>query len=53
MTKYSKHTETICCPECNFKQNAEVINGLPFNTLIHKCTNCDYIITESDWQKCE
>jgi len=50
--EFSKHTETICCPNCNNIQKAEVTNGIPFATYIHECTNCAYMIMESEWKKC-
>lgn len=53
MNELSKHTETIWCPECEHKQEAEVLHTFPWNTYIHECTNCDYLIMESEWNTCE
>jgi MinD superfamily P-loop ATPase len=43
------HNELIVCPECKHECNATVIHTVPFFTYIHDCHNCDYVITESDW----
>jgi len=42
-------TETIKCPECGTVQKAEVEFTL-FGIYIHRCTNCGFIILESDWE---
>lgn len=43
--------QTIQCPECLTIQQATVIESVPFNTYIHYCENCKYVITESDWNE--
>ena len=43
------HKELIVCPECKHECKATVIHTVPFFTYIHNCNNCDYVITESDW----
>ena len=43
------HKEVIVCPGCDNECNATVIHTVPFYTYIHNCNNCDYVITESDW----
>jgi len=47
----TKHEEIIICPECEKEQVAEVEHTFPFYSYVHKCANidCNYIITESDW----
>lgn len=47
----SNHIEKIVCPECEAVQDAIVEETVPFFTYIHSCVNCDYVITESDWQR--
>jgi C4-type Zn-finger protein len=45
------HYENIICPECKSVELA-YIEYLPlplFNILIHHCSNCKYIIQESEW----
>jgi len=48
-----RHIETIICPECLHVQEAEVLHTIPFDTYIHACTQCHYLIMESDWQEVE
>lgn len=43
--------EFIICPQCNSEQEATIIHTSPFNTMIHHCSKCNYVITESDWRK--
>jgi ribosomal protein L37AE/L43A len=43
------HKEVIVCPGCDNECKATVIHTVPFFTYIHNCNNCDYVITESDW----
>jgi hypothetical protein len=49
--KYKRNifTETIECQECKSIELANVEQTFPFYTLIHNCSNCGNIITESDW----
>lgn len=43
---------TIECPECGFIQPAVVnCNTAPFNTYIHDCKRCGYLIQESEWNE--
>lgn len=43
---------TIECPECGFIQPAVVnCNTAPFNTYIHNCKHCGYLIQESEWNE--
>jgi len=41
--------EKIICPQCESIQNAIVEMTKPFPIFIHECTNCKYIIMESEW----
>ena len=47
------HKETICCTECDTKQEAIVEHTYPWFTYIHTCTNCGYLIMESEWKRVE
>jgi phage FluMu protein Com len=47
------HVEIIKCPECDTIQQAEVEHTTAWNIYIHHCKNCNYTITESDWDKIE
>ena len=49
----NQHIETIECPVCNHIQDAIVEHTEIFNTYIHECENCQYLITESEWNKIE
>lgn len=41
----------IVCPECGSIQDAiEDHTTIPFSTLIHECTSCEYMIMESEWE---
>ena len=42
---------TIACPECGSLENANIKVGNPFNTYIHECSECGFIIMESDWDQ--
>lgn len=49
-------TSTACrirCPQCQLVQDArvEMFKGDPFCTYVHHCTQCKYIITESEWNE--
>ena len=40
----------IICPNCGSIELAEVdTTTVPWNTYIHHCSKCEYIIMESDW----
>lgn len=43
-------SEWIICPDCSINQEADVIPTIPFETRIHECEQCGYLITESEWQ---
>jgi len=45
------HEETIICPNCLTEQTATVEHTQPFDTKVHECTYCGYVITESDWEE--
>jgi ribosomal protein L37AE/L43A len=47
------HIETIKCPECDHIQAAKVEETEIWNVYIHDCTNCEYTIMESEWEKVE
>ena len=44
------YNEWIVCPECKTSQEATIEVGIPWNTYIHECEKCKYVIMESDWQ---
>lgn len=41
----------IRCPECGEVQPATILPTIPWNTFIHDCEKCDYIIMESEWDQ--
>ena len=43
----------IICPECNSIQDAVIEDAWPFPIYVHKCTGCEYIIMESEWNECD
>ncbi len=45
------HLEVIWCPECRTVQVASVEHTAPFFTHIHECTQCKYMILESEWNQ--
>lgn len=47
------HKEKIQCPECDEIQEAVVEHTVIWNSYVHECKNCKYIITESEWNKVE
>lgn len=47
--KVESHKEVIICPECETEQSAEVLHTWPWASYVHVCTNCNYIIMESEW----
>lgn len=47
--KTRKHSDIIRCPRCGYVQRANIIRSIPFDTYIHVCVKCKYIITESEW----
>src|SRR5689334_17756944 len=46
-------TEIIKCPTCGTEQQAkiELYPGEPWPRYLHVCTNCTYIIMESEWER--
>ena len=49
--KPTTHTETICCPHCGVVQVATVLHTQPFNSMVHECDKCGWIIGESEWER--
>lgn len=47
------HPELIICPECKSRQKATVDHTFPFWSYVHVCTECEYIIMESEWELAE
>ena len=45
------HSEIIECPECKKSQAAIVEHTFPWWSYVHNCTNCGYVIMESEWNK--
>lgn len=45
------HTEQIICPECKSIQTATVEHTPLWNSYVHECTECGYIIMESEWER--
>lgn len=45
------HKELIYCPDCDSIQEATVQHTVPFWTYFHICTNCQYVIMESEWNR--
>lgn len=43
--------DVICCPRCQRVQDAEVTfpKWAPFPIYVHRCIDCGYYVTESDW----
>jgi hypothetical protein len=51
MARLHHHTETIKCPECGLVQDAKVVHTEPWDTRIHDCVKCEYVIMESEWEQ--
>ncbi len=51
MTDYTN--VAIRCPECGSIQAARREHTWPWDTLIHFCTKCGYVITEQEWEEVE
>ncbi len=47
--KIASHLENIVCPGCQSMQSAEVEHTRPWWSYVHTCTECGYIIMESEW----
>jgi RNA polymerase subunit RPABC4/transcription elongation factor Spt4 len=45
------HQESIKCPSCGSIELATVEYTKPFNTYIHNCSKCKYVIMESEWEQ--
>ena len=45
------HIEKIICPECKSIQTATVEHTPLWNSYVHECTECGYIIMESEWDR--
>lgn len=45
------HLELIRCPECGSHEQAAVEHSFPWWSYAHHCTKCNFIITESDWER--
>ena len=43
------HEQIIFCPECKQEQIGIIQHTFPFFTYIHTCSNCNYVIMESEW----
>lgn len=43
-------SQQIICPNCRSHESAVVEDTLPWWTYVHVCRNCEYTITESEWQ---
>ena len=51
MSNYPTHLEAIRCPECSKLQLATVEHTWPWFSYVHECTDCGYIIMESEWPR--
>ena len=51
--QWHSHNELIICPNCRSAQKAAVVESRPFWQRVHRCTNCRYIIMESEWDTFE
>lgn len=47
----ASHEETIKCPDCKCIQTATVEHTFPWNSYVHECVNCGYVIMESEWDE--
>ncbi len=54
-TTIEHHTERIECPEpeCGLHQDAVVEHTTLFDSRVHECVGCGYMIIESVWQRVE
>jgi hypothetical protein len=48
---HDHHYELIKCPECGYIQWAKVEHTFPWWSYVHWCTQCNYCIMESEWNK--
>jgi len=51
MSKAKEHIEIIECPNCNSVQAATVEHTVPWWSYVHECSECGFIIMESEWNK--
>jgi len=49
--KIEHHLETIRCPNCGAIRTATVQHTYPFWMFVHHCDECDYNITDSEWER--
>lgn len=42
--------ELIKCPSCSITNIATVEVKAPFNSYVHECYSCKYVIMESEWE---
>jgi RNA polymerase subunit RPABC4/transcription elongation factor Spt4 len=47
----STQPEKIICPNCNSIEDAEVQLTNLWPIYIHECSECKYLIQESEWNK--
>lgn len=47
--KEGMHYDRIICPNCGTEQVAQVLHTAPWYSYVHECQDCQYIITESEW----
>lgn len=52
-TVKESHDVQIICPSCISPQSSKEVwfESDPFPTYVHTCTECDYVITESEWDE--
>lgn len=46
----SVRIETIKCPKCGKVQEATIKECSPWDSFVHHCCNCRYVIMESEWE---
>jgi hypothetical protein len=49
LDQFTKHQDLIRCPCCGLEQLADVIHTEPWETRVHNCVKCGYVIMESEW----
>ena len=42
--------EEIVCPNCESTQIATIEKLCPFDSRVHNCKVCNYVIMESEWE---
>ena len=53
MKTIETRTEKIVCPNCGAIEVATVTETGFFNMYHHVCSQCEYIIIESEWESSE